>query len=143
MKQYLLFMALIILAMQLIRPERENYPVDKNLELEAPKEVSAILSRSCNDCHSNQTKWTLASNIAPFMWSIASHVQEGRKALNFSEYKKLDKKTKIRKLERIIQTVKSGIMPLPSYVNYHDEAKLTDEDKKTLIKWAESELNSL
>jgi uncharacterized membrane protein len=99
-----------------------------------------ILKKSCYDCHSNETKWTTASSIAPFMWTIASHVKEGRKALNFSEWKKMEKDTKIKKLDRCIQTTKSTIMPLPSYVNYHDEAKLSEEDKKLLLEWFTNEL---
>jgi hypothetical protein len=133
-------MLALILAIQLIRPERSNPPVDKSLELQAPKEVMDILKRSCYDCHSYETKWTTASSIAPFMWTIASHVKEGRKALNFSEWKKMDKDTKIKKLDRSIQTLKSGIMPLPSYVNYHDEAKLSKEDKKLLLEWFTNKL---
>ncbi len=140
MKIYFSIMLALILAIQLIRPERSNPPVDKSLELQAPKEVMDILKRSCYDCHSNETKWTTASSIAPFMWTIASHVKEGRKALNFSEWKKMDKDTKIKKLDRSIQTLKSGIMPLPSYVNYHDEAKLSKEDKKLLLEWFTNKL---
>jgi len=141
MKIYFSIMLALILAIQLIRPERSNPPVDKNLELQAPKEVMTLLKNSCYDCHSYETKWTTFSNIAPFMWTIATHVKEGRKALNFSEWKKIDKDTKIKKLDRCIQTLKSGIMPLPSYVNYHDEAKLSKDDKKLLIEWFTKELS--
>ena len=140
MKIYFSIILALILAIQLIRPERSNPPVDKSLELQAPKEVMDILKKSCYDCHSNETKWTTASSIAPFMWTIASHVKEGRKALNFSEWKKMEKDTKIKKLDRCIQTTKSTIMPLPSYVNYHDEAKLSEEDKKLLLEWFTNEL---
>jgi len=140
MKIYFSIMLALILVIQLIRPERTNPPIDKSLELKAPKEIMTLLKNSCYDCHSNETKWTIPSNIAPFMWTISGHVGEGRKALNFSAWTEIDKDTKTRKLSRCIQTIKSGIMPLPSYANYHDEAKLSVEDKKILIDWFEQEL---
>ena len=48
--------------------------------------VAAILDRSCNDCHSNKTRWPWYSNVAPVSWFVIDHVNEGRENLNFSEW---------------------------------------------------------
>lgn len=45
-----------------------------------------LVVRACYDCHSNETKWPWYSNIAPVSWLVVRHVQEGRAALNFSEW---------------------------------------------------------
>ena len=42
--------------------------------------------RACYDCHSNEVKSEWYSNIAPVSWWITNHVNDGREALNFSEW---------------------------------------------------------
>ena len=44
------------------------------------------LTRPCNDCHSSRIVWPWYSHIAPVSWMLASHVNEGRADLNFSEW---------------------------------------------------------
>jgi len=102
-----------------------------------------ILKRSCYDCHSNETKWSKYAYIAPLSFGIVSHVKDGRKALNFSNYKNIPNNIKKMRLKRAIQTVKIDRMPLGSYTLFHKEAKLSKEDKKILIDWFNSELNRL
>jgi Haem-binding domain len=51
-----------------------------------PVNVQSTLNRPCNDCHSSRTVWPWYSHIAPVSWMLASHVNEGRADLNFSEW---------------------------------------------------------
>ncbi len=143
MKKAFLIIVAILILIQFIRPERTNPSVDPAEALQAPEEVVTILRRSCYDCHSNETKWPWYSNIAPMSWSIASHVREGRKALNFSRYRTIDPKIKAKRLKRMIKTTRNGMMPLPSYLWLHKDAKLSPEEKQTIEAWAESELQKL
>jgi hypothetical protein len=136
----LLIMIAFFIAIQFIRPEKTNPPIKKALALEAPKEVMDILKRSCYDCHSNETKWPPYSEVAPLSWSIVSHVNEGREALNFSNWKKIDQDIKTKRLKRAIKTINNGMMPLSSYLILHEEATLNDTQKATLIKWCNQEL---
>ncbi len=143
MKTYLIVLSVVILAMQLIRPERTNPTADKALEIQTDPKVMKILKRSCYDCHSNETKWPVYSAIAPFSWTIASHVDTGREVLNYSTWKQLDDNTKVKKLQRTIQTIGTGVMPLPSYTWIHKDAKLTKADRELLHQWAKKELGKL
>ncbi len=91
MRKYVLLpVAALVLLIQAHRPERANPPVAaaRTIEasLEVPSEVRALLNRSCTDCHSHRTAWPWYSQVAPVSWILASHVSEGRKHLNFSDW---------------------------------------------------------
>jgi len=140
MKKTLLGIVILFIAIQFIRLEKTNPPIDENIALHAPTEVEAILRRSCYDCHSFETKWPSYADIAPISWSVISHVNDGRKAFNFSEWKNIDPTTKAKRLKRAIKTTRNGMMPLPNYLKFHDEAILNDADKKILEDWCMKEI---
>jgi cytochrome c2 len=140
MKIYLSIMTILFIAMQFIRPATTNPHIEKSLELKAPKEVKEILKRSCYDCHSYETNWPIYSKIAPLSWLVVDHVNVGREVLNYSKWNKLDEKTQIKKLQRSLQTLRSGIMPLPSYLWLHKDAKISNKDKEILYNWLKDEL---
>src|SRR3954469_25806330 len=77
---------------QLIRPVRTNPPSDPSASLmtKAPREVAQIFDRSCRDCHSNDTRWPLYSQIAPMSWLVTYDVREGRDHFHYSEWTSLD-----------------------------------------------------
>jgi hypothetical protein len=137
---------LFVLA-QFKRPARTNPPVDPAQTIEAHTqmlaEVSSILARSCNDCHSNQTTWPWYTNVAPVSWLIVDHVDEGRQKLNFSDWGSGEPRRQRKKLEDICEEVKDGAMPLSSYTPLHQYAKLTAHDVKVLCDWTEGERTRL
>ncbi len=134
MKRALLIFLIVFIVMQFIQTEQKNYEVDKSLEIQAPKEVMSIFKRACYDCHSNSTNWPWYSKIAPFSWVISDHVDVGRKWLNFSTWQSYTKEEKEEKLEDIYRTV-YAVMPLQSYVKFHEEADLTKEERQLIRKW--------
>ncbi len=138
-----LVMLVLLVAIQLYRPERSNPPVDPALAIEsggrAPSDVTAILQRSCFDCHSHRTRWPWYSNIAPMSWAIADDVSEARSAMNFSTWASYAPKQMSRKLEAINDKVMKGEMPLKQYLLLHGDAKLSDSDKMVLGDWATAE----
>jgi hypothetical protein len=140
-----LFLAFI--AIQFFRPYRVNLPIVESETLKAstevPEDVQKILQNSCDDCHTNQTNWIWYSNIAPISWKMVEHVDDGRRELNFSIWNTYDTKRKTRKLEGICEQVKSREMPLPSYLWLHWNAKLSDEQIKTLCDWSAKEAERL
>ena len=93
-------------------------------------QTKTIFTNACADCHSNETKWPWYSNIAPLSWSIYHHVQEGREHFNVSLWG-VQKKNKG---DEAAEEVAEGEMPLASYLIAHPEARLTKEEKRTLIK---------
>ncbi len=140
-------LAVIFIALQFIRPARTNPPIDEARTIQAhtriAPEVNAILDRSCNDCHSNQTRWPWYSNVAPVSWFVVNHVNVGRKEMNLSDWAQYSKDDQPGFLKRICREVKGGAMPLPSYLRLHGEAKLSSEDVKTLCDWASAESQRL
>jgi hypothetical protein len=142
MKIYLSILTITLLVMQLIRPSKITAKIDETKKLTTSKEVISILKKSCYDCHSYETKWPFYSSIAPISWLVIDHVNVGRDVLNYSKWKSYDKATKIKKLKRTIQTLNSNMMPLPSYLWAHSDAKLDKKNKQILLDWAKKELNN-
>jgi len=140
LKKTVIIIVVILIGIQFIRVEKKNPPVDEKLTLNTDSKVMDILKNSCYDCHSFETKWPTYSSIAPISFFVASHVNKGRKALNFSEWANIEAKTKVNRLERAVKTVNNEMMALPSYVSVHENAKLSKEDKVTLTQWFEKEL---
>jgi hypothetical protein len=104
-----------------------------------PPEVAKIINSSCYDCHSNETKYPWYSNFAPASWFLKNHINEGRKHLNFSTFAMYDPKIQAQKLQECIEMLEKKEMPLESYFIGHQEAKLTDEQRKILIDYFKRE----
>jgi hypothetical protein len=140
-------LAVIFAALQFIRPARTNPPVDEARVIQAhthvTPEVATILDRSCNDCHSNQTRWPWYTNVAPVSWFVVNHVNVGRREMNFSNWAQYSRDEQDHLLQKICREVKGGQMPMSSYLRLHSEAKLSTEDIKTLCDWANTESQRL
>lgn len=141
-----LFIVLVaVLGIQFIRPSHANPPVDAAHSLlpKAPADVRAILDRSCRDCHSNETRWPLYSQVAPMSWLVASHVHEGRDRFNYSEWTAYDSDEQDKLLGGLCSLTKRARMPLPSYLLIHRDAKLSPADVTTLCAWSEKMRDTL
>jgi hypothetical protein len=91
-------------------------------------QAEAIAKTSCYDCHSNETKWWWATNIAPFSWVVQHDVDDGRARLNFSEFDGLPPAGQFQ------EVVGGGEMPPFQYTIIHPSAKLNDAQRQTLIQ---------
>lgn len=133
----------LFIGLQFKRPARTNPAVDPSQTMQAhlqmPSDVTTILNKSCQDCHSHTTRWPWYSNVAPFSWLLVDHVNEGREHLNFSEWGRLDNRRARNKLEEICEEVEIGAMPLDSYTWIHRSAILSQEEIKKLCEWANAE----
>jgi cytochrome c551/c552 len=138
-----IILAVLLAAIQAIRPAKTNPPVDETKTIRAnadmSPDVAAILERACNDCHSNKTTWPWYSQVAPVSWLLVGDVNDGRKDLSLSDWGTYDPKKKARKLQKIYEEVKTGGMPLRSYLLLHPAARLSDSDKQTLCDWTRQE----
>lgn len=128
---------------QFIRIDRTNPPVDKSQTLEAttnvPPDITLILGRSCNDCHSNQTVHPWYADVQPAGWFLKSHIDDGRRELNFSVWATYDARRKSKKLEEICEQIEAKTMPLPSYLWIHGYAALSEGEAQALCDWAKGE----
>lgn len=100
-----------------------------------PSQITGILQKACNDCHSNNTKYPWYVNIQPVAWWMDDHIKEGKRELNFSEFGTYSLKRQDHKLEEVTEQIVDE-MPLQSYTLVHRNAKLTETEKKALTDWA-------
>jgi len=141
----LIVFVVVFAGMQVVQPDRTNPPVNPahSLLSKATPEVRAILSRSCRDCHTNETQWPLYSYVAPMSWIMAGHVHDGRERLNLSEWTSYDEDEQDKFLGGLCSQPKRGRMPLPSYLIIHRAATLAPSDVTTLCAWSEKMRDTL
>ena len=140
LKKIIIGIILLLVFIQFIPLKETNPKVDESISLHTDENIMKILKKSCYDCHSNETKWSIYSKIAPLSFQIHSNVKIGRAALNFSNWKDIKKDIKIARLKRAIKTVNNKMMPLSEYLSLHEEARMSSDDRKVLVKWLENEL---
>ena len=145
--QILLATVVVLVGMQFMRPEKNSgladTPKDITHSVKVSPEIKNILEKSCYDCHSNHTEYPWYSNIQPMAGWLAHHIEEGREELNFSEFDSYRLRRKTHKLKEVIEQINEGEMPMSSYTIVHKEAKLSDEQKTALLKWATESINTL
>jgi uncharacterized membrane protein len=147
-KKIILYLSVAIIflaaAAQVYQPDFQNPQTEPEVSLmnsdKLPDQVKAVLSNSCSDCHSNETKYPWYSKISPISWYMNSHIIEGRQALNLSIWESYSKQRKSRKLTEICEQVESKEMPLSSYSLIHRDAALTDQQIKLICEWTNAEI---
>ncbi len=101
--------------------------------------VLAILGRSCQDCHSDQTHYPWYSYVAPVSFLINSDVSRGRSHLNLSQWLAYPLVRKERLLSEIANQVRDRDMPIPAYVFIHRNARMSDADIAAVFQWTQAE----
>jgi len=142
MKKKILIVVIIVLVLiQFFKPEKnisaQKSAADISTVYQTSNEVSVILDKACNDCHSNNTKYPWYFNIQPVAWWLDNHIREGKEELNFSEFANYSVARQYHKLEEFKKQVEKKEMPIDSYTWIHTDAKLTDAEIKTLTNWSE------
>lgn len=143
MKKIIYWVLGIAIAIQFIRPDFQNTQVDEKITLKADVKVINVLKKSCYDCHSQETVHPWYSNIAPISWVMADHINQGRKALDFSDWEHIDPKIKLERLERAKQVIYNYRMPKSEYLMMHKNALLTPEEKKLLEQFFDEEIKKI
>ncbi|NNL09399.1 MAG: heme-binding domain-containing protein [Croceitalea sp.] len=138
----------VFVALQFFRPERNDsndLTYDISTKYEVPVDVNHLLQVSCNDCHSNKTEYPWYANVQPVAWWLNDHVVDGKRHLNFSEFTKKPLYVQFHKFEETIEEVKEKEMPLKDYTYFglHEEANLSDEQRKMIIDWAQNQMNHM
>ncbi len=140
-KKILAGLLLLLAAAQFVRPARNLSagpgPNDINVKHPLPAGVRTVLERACYDCHSNHTRYPWYAEVQPVRWWLDSHIHDGQRHLNFSEFGSYSDKKAGKKLDAIIDEVEQHTMPLKSYTWVHTDARLTPAEIKLLSDWAE------
>lgn len=141
-KKVSLAFVVIIIVIQFIKPQRNNAPIAQpnaiSTKYPVPNEVAKILKVSCNDCHSNNTKYPWYNNIQPVAWWLNDHISEGKRKFNLDEFATYSLKRQDHKLEELVETQDDHWMPMESYTLIHKDAILTNKQSKILVDWANS-----
>jgi Haem-binding domain len=139
-KKILLFLLAALVIIQFFHPARNKSTGEQPHYIAkafaVPGDVHVILAKACLDCHSNNTRYPWYCNFQPFDWWIAGHVRNGKQGLNFDEFSNRSLRFQYNKLGDVVKLVKEGDMPLNSYLWIHKDAKLTMEEKTSLMNWA-------
>lgn len=127
-------------AAQLVQPDRSPPVNDAKDDLIAstapPVKVEALLRSACYDCHSNTTRHPWYAYITPVnLWIQESHVDHAREHVNFSAWGTYTAEDREEIAEEAMEMVSGGEMPVESYTWMHDEARLSDADRKALVNY--------
>jgi len=146
LKIIIIVIIVLFVIIQFFQPERNtgemtSAHIFQNEKI--PEGVMNTLKNACMDCHSNQTRYWWYDKLAPVSWMVREHITKGKKEINFSEWGKQDTYDKFVSFEDISKEVGRHTMPLKSYTMMHKKARLTDEERKTLVDWCKKRTTEL
>ncbi len=104
---------------------RFNYAVEGGSGFVVPENIKVILDKSCLPCHGVD-----GSSKAKMKW-------------NYAKTEDLKPSKMVGKLSKIASKVESGKMPTAKFVEKYPDKKLTNDDKKALIDWANGLIEDL
>lgn len=146
-KVILIAMLLFLIAIQFIPVSSNQDNQIKNTDITriypVPRQVQAIIKKAFYDCHSNYTPYPWYANLQPVRGWMASHISQGKRELNFSEFGSYSKYKQQSKLRAIINSIQDKTMPLASYTLIHKNAKLTPAAQTLVISWMEKTKDGL
>jgi hypothetical protein len=99
----------------------------------ADPQVNALVIRSCFGCHSNAGSPPWYATIAPSYWADRSGA---RAALNLSDWPAYGTQRRGAAIQALAAVVSAGSMPPGDYTFFDRSARLTDEQKQSVIQWA-------
>ena len=103
LKKILLVLLILLGIAQIFGPEKNegqlesinNFLMDTN----PPEDVKLILKETCYYCHSDVTRYPWYNNVTPVNYWLASHVKDGKKHFNISNWEGNSVKRKDHKFE--------------------------------------------
>lgn len=105
----------------------------------APPPVMNVVERSCQDCHSERTRWPWYARVKPVASVLLSDVSRGRHFLNFSQWDGYSRGQKLGFLTAMSAAANTGRMPPRSYAFLHPQSRLSDAERLLLRTWAKDE----
>ncbi len=104
---------------------KTNPTVESDISWDSAQ-TKELFYKACADCHSNQTKWPWYTNVAPVSWFVIHNVNEGREKFNISVQH-------IGETDDLTESIAENKMPPQDYLLLHPNAKLSSQEKQTLI----------
>jgi hypothetical protein len=119
-------------------PVIAGHPIEAHLPV--PSDVEKILSRSCKDCHSYETRWPWYSRLPFVAGVLAGDVKHARSYMNLSDWSATIARGKGEEraaLNGICEELRSDSMPLSRYRRVHRQTHLTGAEVETVCQWTE------
>ena len=140
----MLLLGIIAAASLLTMPASRGNPAGQMLAgAKADQAILAILQRSCQDCHSEATRYPWYSYVAPVSWLISNDIARGRARLNLSRWNEYPHLRRMRSLSEIANQVKDREMPLRLYTLLHPDARLSEAEVNAIFQWTQAERSRL
>lgn len=140
MKKIIVGLIIFLIFIQLFSPQKNEESLESISlfleETQPSKSIENTLNSACYDCHSNHTNYPWYNNITPVNFWISNHINEGKKYLNFSEWKSYNNNQKAHAFEELIDEVTQRKMPLKTYLLQHPEAVLSKEKIEEIVIWS-------
>ncbi len=105
--------------------------------------VSALVERSCQNCHSEKTEWPWYSYVAPISWMVEGDVAQARSRMNLSHWDEYTIEKQQELLGRIGAAIRSRQMPPDRYTLMHPSTKLSPIERDQLYQWTHAERSRL
>ena len=100
-------------------PAEQILPQEELNQIDVPENVKTVLDRSCLPCHG-----TDGSGKAKMKW-------------NWEKMPEYSKTKLISKLVKVAEKVEEEKMPPPKNIKKNPDRKLSDEEKKLVMDWAD------
>jgi hypothetical protein len=120
-------------------PVVAGHPIEAHLAV--PSGVEKILSRSCKDCHSYETRWPWYSHLPLVSALVADDVKHARSYMNLSDWSATIAKGEGEEraaLNGICEELRSDEMPLSRYRRIHRHTHLTGAEVETVCQWTKA-----
>lgn len=141
-KRILIIILVLLVLVQFIQPAKNNgspaSATDITHTVQVPDTVMALLKVACYDCHSNYTRYPWYNHITPVNWWLRNHINDGKRALNFTTYNSYTYKKKMKRFDDIVEQVEKHEMPIGSYLWIHKDARLSDAQRNVINGWAKN-----
>lgn len=121
--------AIVLLGIQFVPYGRDhaNPPTRREIRWNAAQ-TRTLAKRACLDCHSNLTEWPRYTDVAPISWLVQRDVEDGRAALNFSEWDRPQEAN----LQDVLEAIRGKDMPPIQYKAIHSDARLGGNARQQL-----------
>ena len=110
---------------------QQSVPTSTNA-VSTDSQVNTIVQKSCYQCHSTGGTAPWYAAVSPTYLAANS----ARGVLNFSDWQTYDAQKKSDALKSIEASVNGGSMPPGDYTALDHSARLSDDEKQALLKWA-------
>lgn len=91
-----------------------------------PDDVKAVIQNKCFGCHNTDSK-----------------NDKAKEDLDFKTFDELSKIKQISSYKKISEVLEENEMPPKKFLDHYPDKKLTEDEKKMLMKWAKAEAEKL